>query len=194
MLPRAFEFVLKSDVLPSIASDTSPAAGCYSSSVRDALDIDALSRQYGAMVLRRCRRLLSDEDEALDACQDVFVRLIEHRDRLAGTYPSSLLYRIATNVCLNRIRDRARAPVSRDEHLLVSIANAGTPAGRSDARLLLDWLFGRHPESSRTIAVLHYVDGLTLDEVARQTDLSVSGVRRRLRLLRKTLVDVNRHE
>ena len=50
--------------------------------MRDALDIDALSRQYGAMVLRRCRRLLSDEDEALDACQDVFVRLIEHRDRV----------------------------------------------------------------------------------------------------------------
>jgi RNA polymerase sigma-70 factor (ECF subfamily) len=159
--------------------------------VRDALDIDALSRQYGAMVLRRCRRLLSNEDEAMDACQDVFVRLLEHRDRLTGTYPSSLLYRIATNVCLNRIRDHARAPVSRDDQLLASIANAGAPAGRSDARLLLDWLFGRHPESSRTIAVLHYVDGLTLDEVARLTDLSVSGVRRRLRLLRKSLVDVN---
>jgi RNA polymerase sigma-70 factor (ECF subfamily) len=159
--------------------------------VRDALDIDALCRQYGAMVLRRCRRLLSDEDEAMDACQDVFVRLIEYRDRLSGTYPSSLLYRIATNVCLNRIRDRRRAPADRDGQLLASIANAGTPAGHSDARLLLDWLFGRHPESSRTIAVLHYVDGLTLGEVARQTDLSVSGVRRRLRMLRKTLVDVN---
>jgi RNA polymerase sigma-70 factor (ECF subfamily) len=162
--------------------------------VRDALDVEALSRQYGAMVLRRCRRLLADEDEALDACQDVFVRLIEHGDRLVGTYPSSLLYRIATNVCLNRIRDRGRAPANRDEELLASIANAGTPAGASDARLVLDWLFGRHPESSRTIAVLHYVDGLTLEEVARLTDLSVSGVRRRLRLLRKTLVDVHRHE
>jgi RNA polymerase sigma factor (sigma-70 family) len=146
------------------------------------------------MVLRRCRRLLSDEDEAMDACQDVFVRLIEHRDRLTATYPSSLLYRIATNVCLNRIRDRIREPVSRDEQLLASIATAGTPAAPSDARLLLDWLFGRNPESSRTIAVLHYVDGLTLDEVARQTELSVSGVRRRLRLLRKMVGDVNRHE
>ena len=28
---------------------------------------------------------------------------------------------------------------------------------------MLDWLFNRHPASSRTIAVLHYVDGLTLD-------------------------------
>jgi RNA polymerase sigma-70 factor (ECF subfamily) len=162
--------------------------------VSDALDVDALCRQYGAMVLRRCRRLLADEDEALDACQDVFVRLVEHRERLSGVYPSGLLYRIATNVCLNRIRDRRRAPVNPDEQLLASIANGGTPGGRSEARLLLDWLFGRHPESSRTIAVLHYVDGLTLDEVARQTDLSVSGVRRRLRMLRKTLVDVNRPE
>ena len=32
--------------------------------------------------------------------------------------------------------------------------------------------------------MLHYVDGLTLEEVARQTDLSVSGVRKRLRKLR----------
>ena len=32
--------------------------------------------------------------------------------------------------------------------------------------MLLDWLFNRHPASSRTIAVLHYVDGLTLEQVA----------------------------
>jgi hypothetical protein len=28
--------------------------------VNDGLDVEALSRQYGAMVLRRCRRLLGD--------------------------------------------------------------------------------------------------------------------------------------
>src|SRR5688572_9929353 len=118
------------------------------------------------MVLRRCRRLLRDEDEALDACQDVFVRVMEHRDRLDGEFPSSLLYRIATNVCLNRIRDRARRPATPDEELLASIAAAEPPGGGSEARLLLDWLFRRHPESSRTIAVLYYVDGLTHEEVA----------------------------
>lgn len=35
--------------------------------MRDTPDVEALSRQYGPMVLRRCRRLLGDEDEALDA-------------------------------------------------------------------------------------------------------------------------------
>ncbi|HXT32329.1 MAG TPA: sigma-70 family RNA polymerase sigma factor [Vicinamibacterales bacterium] len=154
------------------------------------LDVDALSRRYGPMVLRRCRRLLGDEEEALDACQDVFLRVIERRTRLHGEYPSSLLYRIATNVCLNRLRDRRRNPVTRDETVLYEIARAGEPGGLSEARLLLDRLFGRHPESSRTMAVLHYVDGLTLEEVAAETGMSVSGVRKRLRGLRASLTEI----
>ena len=142
------------------------------------------------MVLRRCRRLLRDEGQALDACQDVFVRLIEHRARLDARYPSSLLYRMATNVCLNRLRDSRREPLTRDEALLDEIARAEEPGGASEARLLLARLFGRHPESSRTIAVLHYVDGLTLEEVAAETEMSVSGVRKRLRALRASLKDM----
>jgi RNA polymerase sigma-70 factor (ECF subfamily) len=159
--------------------------------VDDEIDVAALSRRYGPMVLRRCRQLLRAEDEALDACQDVFVRLIERHRRLDARYPSSLLYTMATNVCLNRIRDRARRPESQDEERLVAIARAGSPAGGSDARLLLDWLFNRHPASSRTIAVLHYVDGLTLEQVAAEIGLSVSGVRKRLRKLRQTLTGLD---
>ena len=154
------------------------------------VDVEALARRYGPMVLRRCRCLLRNEDEALDACQDVFVRVVEHRARLDAKYPSSLLYRMATNVCLNRLRDGRRKPVTHEEAVLDAIANAEEPGGASDARLVLARLFGRHPESSRTMAVLHYVDGLTLEEVAAETDMSVSGVRKRLRALRASLTDL----
>ena len=153
----------------------------------DGVDLAALTDRYGPMVLRRCRQLLRNESDAWDACQDVFVRVIERRRSLDSRYPSSLLYRIATNMCLNRIRDRARQPATEDEARLRRIACAESPGSHSEARLLLDWLFNRHPASSRVIAVLHYVDGLTLDEVAAETGLSVSGVRKRLRRLRDTL-------
>jgi len=127
------------------------------------LDIEGLCERYGPMVLRRCRYLLRDEDEAMDVCQDVFVRVLERRDRLDARYPSSLLYTIATNLCLNRIRDRKRRPATTaDEVRLQRIAGAGEPGAGSEARLRLGRLFRRHPESSRTIAVLHYLDGLTL--------------------------------
>ena len=162
---------------------------CYSHRVHDGVDVATLIDRYGAMVLRRCRQLLRNKDEALDACQDVFVRIIERREHLDARYPSSLLYTIATNVCLNRIRDRARHAESSDAARLDAIARAGS-AGESEARLTLDWLFMQHPASSRTIAVLHYVDGLTLEQVAAHTGLSVSGVRTRLKRLRRTLNDL----
>ena len=155
--------------------------------MKDELDVGALSRRYGPMVLRRCRQLLRNDDEALDACQDVFVRLIERRRHLDAQYPSSLLYRMATNVCLNRIRDRGRRPEDPDDDRLQTIACMKEPGGGSYAHLLLAWLFARHPESSRTMAVLHYVDGLTLEQVAAECGLSLSGVRKRLKKLREDL-------
>ncbi len=147
------------------------------------IDVEGLYRRYGPMVLRRCRRLLRDEDEALDAMQDVFVQLLRYRERLAEQYPSSLLYRIATNLCLNRIRDRRREPGLPGDEMLERVARRED----LDAPVLLDRLFRRHPESTRVMAILHYLDGMTLDEVARDCRMSVSGVRKRLRGLRSTL-------
>ncbi len=154
------------------------------------LDVDALIRRYGPMVLRRCRQLLKDEDEAMDACQDVFVRIFERRGFLDAAHPSSLLFVTATNLCINRIRARNRRAVPAEDDQLDRIAAAEAPWAAIDARLLLDRLFRRHPASSRTIAVLHLLDGLTLEEVASEVGLSVSGVRKRLRSLRHVLEEM----
>ncbi len=150
------------------------------------IDVEQLYRRYAPMVLRRCRRLLGDEEQAVDAMQDVFVRLLQHRERLHGRYPSSLLYRIATNVCLNVIRDR-RAKADRTdarEDVLERIACGAEQETRTLASVILERLFRREPPSTREMAVLHFVDGMTFQEVARETRMSVSGVRKRLREFR----------
>lgn len=138
------------------------------------------------MVFRRCRSLLNDDDEAIDATQDVFVKLIEMGD-VDIHAPSSLLYIVATRTCLNRIRSNSRRPETPHGELLAEIARAGDGESRRSARSVLRKLFGRNPESSQVIAVLHYLDGLTLEEVAGEMGMSVSGVRKRLRLLRADL-------
>ena len=149
-----------------------------------AIDVGAYYEKYGPMVLRRCRRLLRDEQEAESAMQDVFVQLLVNEDRLTGETPSSLLYRIATNVCLNRLRavGRRREAAAGDE-ILAQIAAAGDEGARSLARAALDAIFGREQESTAVIAVMRYVDGMTHEEVAREVGMSVSGVRKRLRTL-----------
>jgi len=136
------------------------------------------------MVLRRCRALLRNEEAALDAMQDVFVQVLRRERDLVLTGPSSLLYRIATNVCLNILRKERRRNVTSDDEILQAIAGSDDPEGLALSRHFLEKLFDSEKESTRTIAVLHYVDKLTLEETAREVGLSVSGVRKRLRTLR----------
>ncbi|MCA9666770.1 MAG: sigma-70 family RNA polymerase sigma factor [Myxococcales bacterium] len=149
-----------------------------------AIDADDFYRRYSPMVLRRCRHLLADEEQAADAMQDTFVQLLRYESRLDDSAPSSLLYRIATNVCLNRLRSQRRRPEKPETELLQRIADADEPESRLFARLRLGGLLSGVQTSTRTIAVLHHVDGLTLEEVAAEVGLSVSGVRKRLRKLR----------
>jgi RNA polymerase sigma factor (sigma-70 family) len=157
------------------------------------LDLEDFYRRYAPMVLRRCRKLLRDPKEAEDALQDVFVALLRRRDRLDDRAPAALLLRVATNVCLNRLRSGKRRPEDASGDLLERIAATGPSEGRSTAHEMLSRLFaGEGPlaASSQTIAVIHLHDGLTLEETAREVGLSVSAVRKRLRKLRGRLVEL----
>jgi len=149
------------------------------------IDVEAYYRKFGPMVYRRCRYILRDEDAAVDVMQDTFVRILQRKNRLDQRGPSSLLYTTATNLCLNRIRDRKRQGELPWEDWFDR-----DPAGEEWEKRLMDdhfleRLFGEMEESTRDMAFLHYVDGFTLEETAEQTGLSVSGVRKRLRKLRE---------
>ena len=154
-----------------------------------AVDIESFYRSYGPLVLRRCRHLLREEAKAVDAMQDVFVEILRRKDSLDASSPAGLLLTTATHVCLNRIRSERRKPEDRTTRCSSYIAaldpqamprpNPGGPHPRPPVC--------RAPESTRLIAVLYYVDRLTLEEVASEVGMSVSGVRKRLRTLKERL-------
>lgn len=151
------------------------------------IDVADWYRAHGPMVYRRCRQLLRDEELAEEAMHDVFVQLVRREDRIRDTAPVSLLYRMATNVSLNLIRSRKRRPEDAETDLVTRIACLDDHDGEVTARSVLARLFGAEPESTRVIATLHLVDGLTLEETASEVGMSVSGIRKRLRKLRASL-------
>jgi RNA polymerase sigma-70 factor (ECF subfamily) len=155
------------------------------------LNAEQLYTRYAPMVLRRCNKLLGDETAAADIVQEVFIKVWEKRNSLNTEFPSSLLWRIATNMCLNHIRNSKRRGFgTNSSEMLTQIACAENVENETGNRDLLDRLFRRHPESSKTMAVLHFVDGMTLEEVAREVKMSVAGVRKRLRSLKSTLIEL----
>ena len=171
-----------------ILGDTFTFPGCYivvnGEEILKKAYFAKVYEAYAPMVYRRCMALLKDEAEASDLMQDVFLRIYAGMDRLNLDSPSSLLWNTATRLCLNRIRDKKRRGLDVDSsELLLNIACADDEQEGYEARGILAKIFSREQESTRTIAVLHYVDGMTLEETAEMVGLSVSGVRKRLRTL-----------
>lgn len=154
------------------------------------VDIEAWYARYAPMVHRRCRALLRDDEEAAEAMQDVFVEVVKRGNRLEVEAASSFLYRSATNVCLNRMRTRRRKPSEPNLELISRIAEAPEAEERTLAGALLDRIFAREQPNTRVMATLHLVDGWTLEEVAAAFDLSVSGVRKRLRTLKAHVAEL----
>jgi RNA polymerase sigma-70 factor, ECF subfamily len=138
--------------------------------------------------LRRCRTLLKDEAAAADAAQDTFVRLLEYQGALVHKGPSSLLYTMATNVCLNRLRARGR------KLKILGDCAGGAPVEETPVhdsftdRIIASDLTARImqavPATTGRIVDLHYRQERTLEETAEAVGMSVSGVRKRLASLK----------
>jgi RNA polymerase sigma-70 factor (ECF subfamily) len=153
--------------------------------VSNGINVEGLYRRFGPMVLRRCRAILRDDDAAADAMQETFVRVLRHRGTLRADYPSSLLYRIATNVCLNTMRSARRRPVAGGDALLEVIPGRDDVEGRALDAALVEQVFAGVKPGTRRAAEVHYLEGATLEETAVAIGMSMSGVRKRLDGLRR---------
>jgi RNA polymerase sigma-70 factor (ECF subfamily) len=151
------------------------------------IDIEAYYARYGPMVLRRCRRLLKDEQSAFDAMQEVFLKVLLARDRLTGTFPSALLYRMATNLCLNRIRDERRPGAGDCREILHRLSFVSNPEDSAIAGNVLECILREEKQSTRQVAVMYFIDGMTIKEIAATVKLSISGVHKRLEKLRRRI-------
>jgi RNA polymerase sigma-70 factor (ECF subfamily) len=137
----------------------------------DAAVSDAF-KTYAGAVYRRCFRILRDAETARDVTQEVFVRCFDRRGRLRhGRELLGWLYRVATNLCLNVLRD---GKLRRDaDRRLAPTAPAATDP--REARLLWD-LLRDLDERTQAIVIYIHVDGMTqaeAAEVAQVTDRTV---------------------
>ena len=140
--------------------------------------VTTLYRRFGPVIYARCSRLLGDRAAAEDATQETFMRAHRHLDKAPDSGEAlAWIYRIATNYCLNEIRNRKHRP-QLDEDL------PELPGGDLEASLgdrdLVARIVRRSPEKLRTVAWLHHVDGLDQGEVARILGISRRTVVNRL--------------
>jgi RNA polymerase sigma-70 factor (ECF subfamily) len=75
-----------------------------------------LLERYTMLLLGVCMKYLKDEEEAKDAVQQIFLKVITELPKYKVDFFKSWLYMIAKNLCLMKIRDRhGRTPVELTE-------------------------------------------------------------------------------
>jgi RNA polymerase sigma-70 factor (ECF subfamily) len=156
--------------------------------------LDQLIRATYADVYALARRMLADPDEAADATQEVFVRVMRsvlgfRGEAAFGTW----LHRVTVNVCLTMLRKRSTARAAGlvagttpfampdDESQLATTADA--PDDRAETADLVrrsEQALATLPEDARTVVVLRDIEGLSTREVADLLGITENLVKVRL--------------
>jgi RNA polymerase sigma-70 factor (ECF subfamily) len=141
--------------------------------------IETLYQRYGALVHRRARALLGEEQAAWDALQEVFVRALKSRDAFRHeASPTTWLYRITTNYCLNVLRDESRR---RDKLRQRAVERPSLAPVEPELRLTLARVLAELPAEACEMAVYAHVDSMTHDEIAAIMNVSPRTVGNRLK-------------
>lgn len=135
-------------------------------------EITELYTRHAPALHRRCASIVGNADDARDLVQETFARYLAARGRWRdGAAPFTVLYRIATNAAIDRLRRRKTA--SEDElDAEAHIGDLGGEPRRIDSAHDLAVLTRGLSEEELTVAVLHHLDGYTQDGIAASLELS----------------------
>lgn len=125
-------------------------------------------------------------DDEADLAQEACLRLVETARREPVAAPVNLLFRIARNLVIDRMRGRARAallfrePGDRDDQ-------HPSPSPDPERILLANERLGlalevieRMPDRRREAFLLHRIDGLSYRRIAQRMGISVKGVEKHI--------------
>jgi RNA polymerase sigma-70 factor (ECF subfamily) len=139
---------------------------------RDGDDLAELYKRHAPALHRRCASIVGNAEEARDLVQETFARYISARSTFTDkASPFTMLYRIATNASIDRLRRRKTAT---EEELdpEVQPGDLGREPHRVDKLHDLALLTRGLSEEELTVAVLHHLDGYTQDGIAASLDIS----------------------
>ncbi|MEX2328114.1 MAG: sigma-70 family RNA polymerase sigma factor [Nitriliruptoraceae bacterium] len=142
-----------------------------------------LVTRHQRRVFAVCARLLDTSHDAEEATQEVFIRLARGASGFRGDARlSTWLFRVAHNVCTDRIRHDARRPSTPVGDVIEAAGDrpGDDETAASDTADALRTALATLDEQSRTVLLLIAVDGLSYDEVAALVGLPVGTVKSRV--------------
>ncbi len=155
-----------------------------------AAESGALFTQYHDRIFRYIGGMIRDPAEAEDLTQETFLRAHCRQETLRDPKAArGWLYRIATHVCLDRLRQRVQQ-VALDTQEPAQSPVAQETAERAETSACVQRCLDYLPDSYRAVILLFEAHGLTAAEIAELLGTSVGTIKIRLHRARRRLQDI----
>jgi RNA polymerase sigma-70 factor (ECF subfamily) len=141
--------------------------------------------RYRTPIYRTAYGLTGDPQAAEEVLQDTFARAYRRRSTLrTDVSPLPWLHRVALNLCYSRLSQRRPRSEPIDESSAQYMPDgAAAPSDRAEQtelrEILRDGVAGL-PEKHRSVVILYYLYGLSLQETADLLDVRLGTVKSRL--------------
>ena len=145
-----------------------------------------LMRRYESLVFRRCYKLIGNQEDAREACQDIFLRVFRSLSRFERRSSfRTWLFRVATNVCLTYRAKLARQYQREMEYIKVQrqeekAADAWCESSVQATRTRVTESLRHLSREDRRILTLRYLADYSFAEIAETQGLSLSAAKMRL--------------
>ncbi|MXO51267.1 sigma-70 family RNA polymerase sigma factor [Erythrobacter gaetbuli] len=137
---------------------------------------ERLARRWQPRLARSARRVLRSDEMALVAVQDTWISILRG---IGGLREPSRFAPWAFGILRRRCIDRIRSAQNRRSHEATSEVEQSLPAV-ADERVAIDQAFAALSPDQRLAAQLHFVEGLTLAEIAAVHDVPLGTAKTRL--------------
>ena len=152
-------------------------------------DFSSLYRKYAPDVYRFALYLSNNRGEAEDITSETFVRAWTSPEPIEMATVKGYLFTIARNLFLQGLRKKSRQ-VPLDDDLCDRQAS---PYARAEQNEKLDSVLDELqslPDASRVALLMHAVDGMPYEEIARVLDISLAAVKVKIHRARLALAGI----
>ncbi len=149
--------------------------------------LDQLLRSEYDRIYAVCRRIMGNDADAADGCQEALLAIVRGLPRFDNRSKfSTWAYRVATNACLDELRRKGRRPTPTEGMVETPVAGQAHDAQTAD-RIVIGHALDALPVEFRLPVVLRDVVGYDYAEIAAILDIPPGTVRSRIARGRKHL-------
>lgn len=156
----------------------------------DPKKIKELYEKYGFLIYGRCIRILQSKDDAKDAMQDIFLKLMDKYEKFKEKeHIVPWIYTVSRNHCFNILRQKKKFVDSNVIDSLNSNEHIDQNVAEKD---LIKKIFNFHNKRVQEAVYYTFIEKLNQQDIQKITGQSPATIRRNLKKFKESLPHIKK--